>query len=105
MRILVGLVGLVALLLPTLLEVAAGSVLFTWLYVNSGGNLVLTTLFHAAQSFFVIVNEGITIEQQAWLMAGVYLALALIVAILAGPHLSRQRSAQAGFVSALTQAK
>jgi len=58
MRILVGLVGLVALLLPTVLEVAAGSVLFTWLYVNSGGNLVLTTLFHAAQSFFCDRQRG-----------------------------------------------
>jgi membrane protease YdiL (CAAX protease family) len=81
--------------LATVLGLASGSVLFVWLYVNSNGNIVLTTIFHAAQSFFVIVNEGIPPEQQAWLMAGVYLALALIVAILTGPALVRNMAVQA----------
>jgi hypothetical protein len=44
-------------------------------------------------SFFVIVNEGITLEQQAWLMAGVYLALALIIAILSESQFSRSPTA------------
>lgn len=74
--------------LPTVLALVGGSVLFTWLYVNSGGNIILTTLFHAAQSFFVIVNEGITLEQQMWLLAAVYLAAALIVAMVNGPRLT-----------------
>jgi hypothetical protein len=39
-------------------------------------------VFHAAQSFFVIVNDGITQGQQIWLMAGVFLVMALIVALL-----------------------
>jgi membrane protease YdiL (CAAX protease family) len=76
--------------LATLLGLVGGSVLFTWLYVNSEGSIVLTTLFHAAQSFFVIVNEGLTGTQQAWLMAGVYLSAALIVAIVAGSGLTRK---------------
>jgi hypothetical protein len=62
------------------------SVLATWLYIGSGGNLLLTSLFHAAQSFFVIVNEGIPLEQQAWLMASVYVVAALIIAIVARPR-------------------
>jgi uncharacterized protein len=65
--------------LPTLLSLVGGSVIFTWLYVHSDGNIVLTTIFHAAQSFFAIVNEGIALEQQMWLMAGVYLAVALLI--------------------------
>jgi membrane protease YdiL (CAAX protease family) len=81
--------------LATVLGLASGSVLFTWLYVNSHGNVVLTTIFHAAQSFFVIVNEGIPQEQQAWLMADVYLAVALIIAILSGPTLVRNSAVQA----------
>lgn len=76
--------------LPTVLALVGGSVLFTWLYVNSGGNIVLTTLFHGAQSFFVIVNEGIPVAQQAWLLAGVYLAVAIIIAMIAGPSLARK---------------
>jgi membrane protease YdiL (CAAX protease family) len=87
--------------LPTLLHLIALSVLITWLYVQSGGSVVLTTIFHAAQSFFVIVNEGISQSQQTWLMAGVYLAAALVVAILTGWQLTRQRAERPGIVSAL----
>jgi membrane protease YdiL (CAAX protease family) len=75
--------------LPTLLGLVGGSVLFTWLYVNSDGNILLTTLFHTAQSFFVIFNQGIALNEQAWLMAGVYVAAALILVMVAGPSLRR----------------
>jgi hypothetical protein len=57
--------------------------------VQSGGNVLLTSLFHAAQSFFVIVNEGLPLVEQAWLMAGVYLVFAAVVAVAAGPGLAR----------------
>jgi membrane protease YdiL (CAAX protease family) len=87
--------------LPTVLALVGGSIIFTWLYVNSGGSIVLTTLFHAVQSFFVIVNEGITLEQQAWLMASVYLVVALIVILLTGRNLSRQPSQRTGILAAL----
>jgi uncharacterized protein len=80
-------------LLPTLLELIALSVLMTWLFIRSSGNLLLTSLFHAAQSFFVIVNDGIAAEQQAWLMAGVYLVIALIIAIAGGPRFARKPTA------------
>jgi membrane protease YdiL (CAAX protease family) len=76
--------------LPTLLGLVGGSVLFTWLFVNSDGNILLTTLFHAAQSFFVIVNEGIALNQQAWLMAGVYVVAALILVLVSGPSLRQK---------------
>ena len=71
-------------ILPTLLQIMGLSVLITWLYLKTGGNILLTSLFHAAQSFFVILNEGIPLMQLIWLMAGVYLAVALIIVILLG---------------------
>jgi membrane protease YdiL (CAAX protease family) len=76
--------------LPTLLGLVGGSVLFTWLFVNSDGNILLTMLFHAAQSFFVIVNEGIGLNEQAWLMAGVYVVAALLLVMVVGPNLERR---------------
>jgi len=76
--------------LPTLLGLIGLSVLATWLYIRTNGNLLLTSLLHATQSFFVIVNDGISLGQQTWLMAGVYLAAAVVVAITAGPSFARK---------------
>ena len=75
-----------------LLELIGVSVVLTWLFVQTGGNIFITSLFHAAQSFFVLVNEGISLTQQIWLMAVVYVVLALILAVLYGANL--QRSSQ-----------
>jgi membrane protease YdiL (CAAX protease family) len=71
-------------LLPTLLQLIALSVITTWLYTHTGGNVLLTSLFHAAQSFFVILNEGILLMQLVWIMAGVYLSSAFIIAMVSG---------------------
>jgi membrane protease YdiL (CAAX protease family) len=71
-------------LLPTLLQLIGLSVLITWLYMQTDGNILLTSLFHAAQSFFVIVNEGIPLAKLVWLMSAVYLAIAFIIVIIAG---------------------
>jgi uncharacterized protein len=75
---------------PVVLEVVGLSVLGTWLYIRSDGNLLLTSVFHAAQSFFVIVNDGISLEQHIWLMAGVFLAAALIVTLIEATRLTRK---------------
>jgi membrane protease YdiL (CAAX protease family) len=74
--------------LPTLPVLISLSVMITWLYVQTGGNILLTSLFHAAQSFFLIVNEGIPAVSQTWLMAVVYMALAFIVVVAMGPGLA-----------------
>jgi membrane protease YdiL (CAAX protease family) len=75
---------------PVVLEVLGLSVLGTWLYIRNDGNLLITSVFHAAQSFFVIVNDGITLEQQIWLMAGVFLTIALMIALIEGPRFIRK---------------
>jgi membrane protease YdiL (CAAX protease family) len=76
--------------LPTLLQLIGLSVLITWLYMQTGGNILLTSLFHAAQSFFVIVNEGIPLAKLVWLMAAVYLTIAFIIVIFAGSSFVRR---------------
>ena len=88
-------------LLPVVLEVTSVSVLATWLYGRSGGNLLVLSLFHASQSFFVIVNEGIPPLEQLWLMTGVYAALALVVVLSAGPRFVRTPAAPKGAQASL----
>jgi membrane protease YdiL (CAAX protease family) len=63
----------------TLFQLIGLSVLITWLFIQGGNNIILTTVFHAAQSFFVIINHGVTLSQQAWLMATVFGATAVSV--------------------------
>jgi membrane protease YdiL (CAAX protease family) len=74
--------------LPTLPVLISLSVMITWLYVQTGGNILLTSLFHGAQSFFLILNEGVPAVSQTWLMAVVYMALAFIVVVAMGPGLA-----------------
>lgn len=76
--------------LATLLQLIGLSVLITWLYMRTDGNILLTSFFHAAQSFLVIFNDGIPAIQLVWLMAGVYLVLALIVVLATGSRLTRK---------------
>ena len=58
--------------------------------MSTGGNVLLTSLLHAAQSFFVIVNEGIPLAELVWPMAAVYLAMAFIIVIFAGSSFVRR---------------
>jgi hypothetical protein len=75
--------------IATILELIGFSVAITWLFIQTRGNIVITSLFHAAQSFFVVFNEGISVAQQLWLMAVVYIALAFVVTILFGLNFQR----------------
>ncbi len=77
--------------LATMIYLVSMSVLLTWLFVKSGGSVLLVTFFHAGQSFFVLVNEGIVLAQQTWLMAGVGLVLALLVVVCGGLQVEGDR--------------
>jgi membrane protease YdiL (CAAX protease family) len=68
-------------ILPTLLQLIGLSVVLTWFFVQGGRNIILTGIVHAAQSFFVILNGGVTLENQQWLMAVVWVAAGAIIAL------------------------
>jgi membrane protease YdiL (CAAX protease family) len=78
--------------LGTILELVGLSVLITWLYVQTRGNILVTIVLHASQSFFVIVNEGISLVQQVWLMGAVYLTFAIVIVAIFGPDMIRKLS-------------
>lgn len=66
---------------PTVVQLVALSVVITWLFVRSGYSLLIAILFHAAQSFFGFLNEGIEPLHMTWLMAVVWSATAALAAI------------------------
>lgn len=66
---------------PTVVQLVALSVVITWLFVRSGYSLLVAILFHAAQSFFGFLNEGIAPLHMTWLMAAVWSATAALAAV------------------------
>jgi membrane protease YdiL (CAAX protease family) len=77
--------------LPTILQLIGLSVILTWLYVQTGGSIVFPVLFHAGQNLLVVLNGGISLTQQLWLLTIVALAFALALAGFYGVHLERTR--------------
>lgn len=76
-------------LIPTFLVPFGFSVVLTWLFIQTRGNLVMASLCHFGFNYLVIFEEGMTLAQILWLEAIVTLALAFILVILFGPDLQR----------------
>jgi membrane protease YdiL (CAAX protease family) len=72
------------------------SVLVTWAYNNTGGSLLIVSLFHFAFNFsleLVTTQLGlIPLRALFWIYCGVYLLLAVGVVALAGPRRLSRRS-------------
>ena len=74
-----------------LIAVLAFSVLFTWLYNNTGGNLLVALLFHTMINLSIALFPPI--EPQTFLyLTALYVVAALLVTLIWGPQgLSRHR--------------
>lgn len=76
----------------------AAAVLYTWLYNNTSGSLLLVTLFHAANNtagMFLPVSFAVTGGILPNLMTVLYVTSAVVVTIVAGPErLSRTHEKQ-----------
>ena len=74
----------------------AYSVLIGWVYVHSRGSVLIATLMHGAinlsQGLFL---GGVDPAREYWLLAAVYGATAIVLALVFGRNLSRQPSLQA----------
>ena len=79
--VLPGMMSAGAPAIPQTLVLVALSVLLTWVYVRSGGNVLAVTLLHGVQNGLVVLNRGLPMAEATWLMLGVYLALAVIVVL------------------------
>ena len=80
--------------------VIAQTVVYTWLFNNSRGSVLLAMLMHAMNntisgSFFGPMFSGADSVRQGWLYAALWCAVAVVLVAVYGPqHLSRKHSKQ-----------
>lgn len=65
------------------------SVIAAWLLKHSRGSVLIATLFHGSFNTFVFLTSSIDAATRAWLVGGVYLIAALVIAAVYGLGLSR----------------
>jgi CAAX protease family protein len=83
-------------ILAFVLLTVAYSVLFTWVYLHTGGSVLIATLFHGAVNLSQgLLLGGIDPAREYWLLAAVYAAAALVLVVAAGPNLTRKPEASA----------
>lgn len=80
-----------------ILIVMAGAILNTWLFIGTGGSVLLNMIMHTSVNLWVNIfnplfaGEGAT-QQVIWLVVA-YVAAALILVAVTGPNLTRKREA------------
>jgi membrane protease YdiL (CAAX protease family) len=78
-----------------ILMVLFGDVIFAWVFVNTRGSVLMALLLHSAFNasgeIFFPLFDGVYAEQQTMLLAIVFVAVAAVIAVVAGPNLSRTR--------------
>ncbi len=79
-----------------MLLTVAYSVLIAWVYVHTEGSVLIATLFHGAinlsQGLFL---GGVDSGREYWLLAAVYGAAALAVALVFGSNFTQKASRRA----------
>lgn len=78
--------------LVALLGTLASTILFGWLYNSTRGSLLLVYLFHAADGVLKLDYAGIDATRYLRLQIGVWLATAIVIAIVTRADLGRSRT-------------
>ena len=75
---------------PGVLALFSYSVILTWIFVGSGGSVLLTGLVHAGLNGVVPIFQNLDTEQ-AWLLRGIVAAVIAVLVVLFG-DVRRRRS-------------
>ena len=80
--------------------VIAASVVFAWVFNSASGSVLIAMVMHATNntisgSFFGPMFSGADSVRESWLLAALWVAVAIVVVVATGPeHLSRKQSKQ-----------
>jgi membrane protease YdiL (CAAX protease family) len=83
-----------------IVQLIAWTVVFTWLFNNTQGSVLLAMLMHAMSntvsgSFFSQMFSGADSVNQAWLRGALWCVVAIVLVVVYGPkHLSRKHRKQ-----------
>ena len=84
----------------TATQVIAYSVILTWIYVGTGGSVLMTGLFHTLANGLVPLTNGVD-PNLAWDIRGVIFPIVAILVVALGGFRARQPSAAGAAVAGL----
>jgi len=86
----------IPLLTPRLLRgstfIVAEAVLFTWIFRNTRGSLLMATLYHGVSNAAVLLYQGVDQARIPWLRPSISVAMAGVVIFVTGPDLLLKRA-------------
>ncbi len=71
-------------LVPYSMSVIAEAVVFTWIFQNTGGSLLLPTLFHGSSNIAMVLYDRIDPGWMPWLKCSISVLVALVLVLLTG---------------------
>ncbi|HVP43989.1 MAG TPA: CPBP family intramembrane glutamic endopeptidase [Terriglobales bacterium] len=77
-------------LLPWTAAVLAEAIVFTWIFQNTGGSVLLAVLFHGTVNNSMLLFDAIDATWMPWIKSGICVVTGVAVLLAAGPDLTRK---------------
>jgi len=87
-------------LLPWTAAVIAEAIVFTWIFQNTGGSVLLVVLFHGMVNTSMLLFDGIDAAWMPWLKSSLSILTTAAVLLASGPDLLWKRANAAEVASA-----
>jgi membrane protease YdiL (CAAX protease family) len=77
-------------LLPWSAAVLAEAIVFTWIFQNTSGSVLLAVLFHGMVNSSMLLFDAIDPAAMPWIKSGICIMTSTVVVLVAGPDLARK---------------